>query len=236
MPHAKRIKGDKIMSLSKLTQPLSLKQQAYEGIKNAIIDHTISPGEVLYERKLSEELGISRTPIREAIPLLELEGWVTSIPRKGTLVSSITVKDVEEVIQIRRGLEVLVVELLIPIISEEQISMIEQLYQQQVKLQKENKLFISTDKDFHIFLAELSGNRRLVNLVQTVSDQMRWFGISASYLPNRIEETLKEHSAIIDCLKEKDVDKAKKAVLNHIDLTREAVLASLKNKEGDVSK
>ncbi|AMA72403.1 MULTISPECIES: GntR family transcriptional regulator [Aneurinibacillus] len=221
------------MSLFKVQQPLSLKQQAYEGIKNAIINHIILPGEVLYERSLSENLGISRTPIREAIPLLELEGWVTSIPRKGTFVSTITERDVEEVIQIRRAIEVLVIELLIPIISPNHIQKLEQLYSKQVEEKQDNKSFISTDKDFHIYLAELSGNRRLVQLMQTISDQIRWFGVSALHSPNRTEQTLKEHALIIECLKNKDVEKAKKAVLDHIECTRMAVLSSLKIKKGE---
>ena len=78
------------MSLFIVQQSLSLKQQAYEGIKNAIVLHEILPGSALFERDLSENLKISRTPVREAILLLEMEGWVKSIPRKGTFVSKIT--------------------------------------------------------------------------------------------------------------------------------------------------
>jgi DNA-binding GntR family transcriptional regulator len=221
------------MNLPKLAQPVSLKQQAYQGIKNAIIDQSIAPGEVLYERALSEQLGISRTPIRESIPLLELEGWVTSVPRKGTFVSKITKQDVEEVIQIRRGLEVLVIEVLVPIISDEQIKHLEGIYDSQLNEQQENKRFISVDHDFHMLLAEFSGNKRLTNLMKTVSDQMRWFGVSALNSPNRIKQTLTEHQLIIQCLKERDSERAKKAVLEHIECTREAVMSTLKENEED---
>ena len=66
------------------------------------------------------------------------------------------------------------------------------------------------DKDFHIYLAELSENHRLVNLMSTISDQIRWFGVSALNLPNRKEQTFKEHASIIKCLKNKDVEKRKR--------------------------
>ena len=92
---------------------------------------------------------------------------------------------------------------------------------------KDSGQFISVDKDFHIYLAELSGNHRLVNLMSTISDQIRWFGVSALNLPNRKEQTLKEHAWIIECLKNKEVEKAKEAVLEHIEHTRVAILSSV---------
>jgi DNA-binding GntR family transcriptional regulator len=172
-------------------------------------------------------LGISRTPVRESIPLLEMEGWVKSVPRKGTFVCNISEKDVEEVIQIRRAIESLVVELLIPTISDEEIENIEKLYGMQSQLKQDKNKFISTDKDFHIYLADLSGNVRSSNLMQTLSDQLRWFGVRALNLPGRNEQTLKEHAALIDAIKKRDIEEAKSAVVNHINRTREAILKNL---------
>lgn len=217
-------------SIIKLPPTVSLKLQAYEGIKNAIINHQIQPGEPLYERQLSDNLGISRTPVRESISLLELEGWVKSVPRVGTFVSEITEKNVQDVIQIRRALEVLVIELIIPIITEEQLAQINEIYGTQSTQHKDAGSFIQTDKDFHIFLARLSGNDRLTQLIATISDQMRWFGVSALHLPNRTEQTLQEHARIIECIKNREIVSAKQAVLEHIEHTRNAVLSSLKLK------
>jgi DNA-binding GntR family transcriptional regulator len=216
----------------KLPPTVSLKLQAYEGIKNAIINHDIQPGEALFERTLSDHLGISRTPVRESISLLELEGWVKSVPRVGTFVSGITEKNVEEVIQIRRALEVLVIELIIPNITESQLQKLNEIYGTQTTQHEDVGSFIQTDKDFHIFLAELSGNSRLTQLITTISDQMRWFGVSALHLPNRTEQTLQEHAKIIESIKRKDVETAKKAVLEHIKHTRNAVLSSLAIRKG----
>ncbi|MBO8162133.1 MAG: GntR family transcriptional regulator [Brevibacillus sp.] len=215
------------MAFSKIEQPQLFKQQVYEEIKNAIINHQILPGEPLYERNLSESLGISRTPIREAIQQLELEGWVKSIPRKGTFVNNISEKDVEEVLQLRRAIEGLVMELLIPTITDEQLEKVEQIYFSQSAQREDNKRFIAIDKDFHNYLAELSGNSRVVQLMQTISDQMRWFGIRALNQLGRAEQTLREHEMILTALKKRDLAAAKEAIFTHIEHTRIAVRKSL---------
>ncbi|MFY0542907.1 GntR family transcriptional regulator [Brevibacillus sp. H7] len=212
---------------SKIEQGQSLKETVYEEIKNAIINHSIPPGAPLYERYLSESLGVSRTPVREAIQLLEREGWVYSVPRKGTFVCNISLQNAEEVLQLRKAIESLTMELLIPIITDEQIEKLEQIYGLQSSKKENNKEFISIDKDFHHALAELSGNRRLVQLMQTLSDQMRWIGIRAVLLPGRTEQTLQEHLAILEGLKRRDLEQAKQAVLAHIEHTRNAVITSL---------
>lgn len=221
------------MKFTKVEQPQSFKQHAYEEIKKAIINHVIPPGEVLSERNLSESLGISRTPLREAIHMLELEGWVRSIPRKGVFVAQISERDVEEVLQIRRAIETLVMELLIPAIADEQIERIEEIYLHQSENQKDKQSFIFIDKDFHMYLAELSQNSRLINLMHNLSDQMRWFGIMALNASDRTERTLQEHKSIIEGLKKHNLDQAKQAVFTHIEHTRIAVLTALENKEGD---
>lgn len=225
------------MTLNKVQVAVSLKKQAYESIKNAIIHHTFAQGEALNERDLSEKLGISRTPIRESIPLLELNGWVESIPRKGTFVCHITKQDVEEVIQLRRALEVLAIELAIPVLTDQDIEKIEQIYGKQLA-EKDHFKFISTDRQFHIYLAKLSGNRQLVKLLKTISDKIRWFGMSALNRPNRKDQALQEHGLIIEALKARDLEKTKIAVLNHIDNNRLAVLSSVESnlKGGDTVK
>ncbi|WP_019121309.1 GntR family transcriptional regulator [Brevibacillus massiliensis] len=215
------------MRLGKIHQPRLFKQQAYEEIKNAIINHAILPGEALYERNLSESLGISRTPIREAIQLLEIEGWVKSVPRKGTFVSHILREDVEDVLQLRWAIEGLIMELIIPKITDEQIALAEKVYLQQSEHIADHKTFISIDKDFHNYFAELCGNRRVLSLMQTISDQMRWFGVQALNLPGRNEQTLQEHARILNAVKKRDLAEAKQAIAHHLNQTRVAIMFNL---------
>ena len=215
------------MPFSKIKQTKSLKQIAFEVIKDAIINHEILPGEPLYERYVREKLEISRTPIREAIQLLELEGWVTSVPRKGTFVSNISVEGVEEILQSRRALEVLTIELLIPKITDEQLIQLERILSKQEETKDDKKTFIAIDKEFHQHLATFSGNRRIAQLIETYGDQIRWFGYRAITQSGRVEETLKEHRAIFEGLKARDLGRAKQAVLDHMEQTRLAIISGI---------
>ena len=217
------------MPFSKIKQSQSLKHIAFEVIKNAIINHDILPGEPLYERYLSEKLEISRTPVREALQLLELEGWVTSVPRKGTFVSNISIADVEEIFQVRRALEILIVELLVPKITDEQLAILEGILDMQVKMQDDKKTFIAIDKDFHAHLAQFTGNRRIVQLIETYGDQMSWFGYRAITQSGRIEAALKEHEAIYEGLKARNLERAKQAVVDHMEKTRLAILSTIQS-------
>jgi len=214
------------MVFSKIKHPKSFTQIAYNEIKKAIIDHTVAPGETLFERDLSDRLGISRTPIREAIHQLEIEGWLHSVPRKGIYIKDISKEEVEEVLQLRKANEMLVVELAIPNMTEQIIENINDICVSQQK-EKGNRSFITVDHTFHIYLAEISGNKRLMQLMQTLSDQIHWFGVQALYSKGRTESILTEHGTIFQALKERDVDKAKLAVADHIEKTRKAILESL---------
>jgi DNA-binding GntR family transcriptional regulator len=217
------------MELTKIEQPQSFRQHAYDEIKNAIINHVIVQGEVLYERNLSEKLGISRTPLRAALQMLEVEGWLKAVPRKGVFISSIQEKDVDEVLHLRRANESLVMELIIPRITDQDIEKLEQIYIRQKEQEDQNQTFIMVDKDFHMFLTELAGNDRLTQLIHNLSDLMRWFGIVALKSADRKVKTLEEHRVIIDGLRKRDVELAKKAVTDHIEHTRMAVLEVLRH-------
>jgi DNA-binding GntR family transcriptional regulator len=221
--------GEPWMELTKIEQPQSFRQHAYDEIKNAIINHVIVQGEVLYERNLSEKLGISRTPLRAALQMLEVEGWLKAVPRKGVFISSILEKDVDEVLHLRRANESLVMELIIPRITDQDIEKLEQIYIRQKEQEDQNQTFIMVDKDFHMFLTELAGNNRLTQLMHNLSDLMRWFGIVALKSADRKVRTLEEHRVIIDGLRKRDVELAKKAVTDHIEHTRMAVLEALRH-------
>ncbi len=154
-----------ILTLNKLNKAVSYKMRVYEELKSAIINEKLKPGEVLNERKIAEELGISRTPVREAIQMLENEGWVNTEPWKGSYVVNITNQDVEEIFQLRRTLESLVIELIVPKIGELEINKIEELINKQSRYCKEYNAenFIYKDRDFHMYLVHLTNNKRLKN-------------------------------------------------------------------------
>ena len=133
------------MSFLKAEQPQLFKDHAYKEIKKGIIQHTVEPGSMLYERSLSESLGISRTPLKLALQQLELEGWIQSIPRKGILVKTINRHDVDDVFQLRKANEVLAIELLIPLLDNETIDKIEKVDKQLSDIKEDPIKFMYSD-------------------------------------------------------------------------------------------
>ncbi|MBB4825457.1 DNA-binding GntR family transcriptional regulator [Sporosarcina luteola] len=215
------------MELSKLTQPELFKDQAYREIKKAIISFAIEPGAMLSERSLSDSLGISRTPLKLALQQLEVEGWVTSMPRKGIFVKDITETDVREVFELRRANEVLVVELLIPRLDDKTLDRIEQLSKEITNEQHDALKVVQLDSEFHLYLAELSQNRRLHQLIENLTDHFQWFGMAALKAGKSLEEINQEHGSIILALKMRNPAQAKKAVLVHLDNTYRSISKNL---------
>ncbi len=108
---------ERTFQLHRVTGPVSLKDKAYHAIKAAILSLKLKPGDPLVESDLAQQLGISKTPVRDALLELEREGFVTKVPFKGTYVTEITLKDVREVFQVRAVLEGLAARLAAPLFS-----------------------------------------------------------------------------------------------------------------------
>jgi len=217
------------MSFLKAEQPQLFKDHAYIEIKKGIIQHKVEPGSMLYERSLSESLGISRTPLKLALQQLELEGWVRSVPRKGILVKTINKRDVDEVFQLRKANEVLAIELLIPLLTNETIHKIEKVDQQLSDSKEDPLKFVYYDSSFHLFLVELSQNRRLYQLIENLTDHFNWYGFAAIKAGKSLDEVYYEHKLIIEGLKARNIRQTTDAILNHIDNTYRTIIANLKN-------
>ncbi|TCP21715.1 DNA-binding GntR family transcriptional regulator [Scopulibacillus darangshiensis] len=215
------------MNFLKAEQPQLFKDHAYKEIKQGIIQHKIEPGSMLYERSLSESLGISRTPLKLALQQLELEGWIQSVPRKGILVKNINRHDVDEVFQLRKANEVLVIELLIPLLDDETFYKIEKMDKQLFDLKEDPLKFIYHDSSFHLFLAELSQNHRLYQLIQNLTDHFNWYGFAALKAGKSIDEIYYEHNLIIEGLKARNLHQTTDAVLSHIDNTYKTLIVDL---------
>ncbi len=143
--------------------PMPLKMQTHSILKEAIINGSLKDNEMLTEKRAYEQFGISRTPFREAVQMLEMEGWVYTIPYKGTYVSPITIRDIEEVFELRMILEGAVVRKIAKRMEEATIDRLESIVSQMkvnADEQSQNE-FLGLDRDFHDVLYEASDNRRL---------------------------------------------------------------------------
>lgn len=189
----------------------------YQKIKSAILNEMYEPNQILNERKLAEEFQISRTPVREALKILEGEGWVKIIPWKGAIVNQITQKEIDEIFQIRLIIEPAIIELLQNKIDYKKRIFLDRLYENQKKAESK-KEFILADRVFHMTFVEWTENLQLIEMVKDLNDRIYMVGHKAinSKDSKREKESLEEHYKIIQALKNNDIMLAKNFMIAHI--------------------
>ena len=189
----------------------------YQKIKSAILNEMYEPNQILNERKLAEEFQISRTPVREALKILEGEGWVKIIPWKGAIANQITQKEIDEIFQIRLIIEPAIIELLQNKIDYKKRIYLDRLYENQKKAESK-KEFILADRVFHMTFVEWTENLQLIEMVKDLNDRIYMVGHKAinSKDSKREKESLEEHYKIIQALKNNDIMLAKNFMIAHI--------------------
>lgn len=207
-----------------LEKQLPYKHKVYEILKKAILSGHLAPGDVLNERKLSEELGISRTPVREALQMLAQDGWLQIETYKGAVVREFDWRYMMETARIRSALEACAVEDAAPNITDEDLLRLEEIQEEQRKMVEnfDVQAFIILDRRFHTYIYELSGNQQLLRLLENYYDIFRFLGTQAVMnSEERRLTTLAEHQAILDALKRSDTTGAVQAMKNHMFHTEE---------------
>jgi DNA-binding GntR family transcriptional regulator len=206
-----------------------LRELVFESLREAILSGQLRPGERLMEIQLAEEMGVSRTPVREAIRKLELEGSVVMIPRKGAYVSGLSLKDIADVFEIRGALEGLAAELASDRITDEEL---EELERYLVKIAEEiengdlNKV-VQTDTDFHSLLYQASRNGRLTQIINNLREQIQRFRTTSLSYPGRMKNALEEHRKIVEAIASRDGDLARKLAQEHIENAENSMMSML---------
>ncbi len=195
-----------------------LGQKIFQKIRQDIIAGRYSRNEELKELLIAAEMGVSRTPVREALRQLEREGLVAIIPNKGTYVVGITTQDMKDIYDIRAALEGLCVRQAVAVATAEQIEALEEiLYLAEYHLKKGHKKQVAElCGKFHEILYEAGGNRMLKRVLHNYYlylDQARMFLFT---IPDRIWEVIGEHWQILEAVKEQNGEKAELAVSRHI--------------------
>jgi len=214
--------------MEKIETGKALRDIAFEAIKKAILNYELLPGQAIYERDLSEKLGISRTPIRESLSLLEREKWIISKPRVGTFINEMTEENVKEVMEIRMIFDRFSLEKVCGNITLEQIKILEDYIKEQEKNKANLQKFIQLDQEFHSQIVLFAKNERIEKWFEEISDQIRWFGLKAITKKSRIEETISEHKEIIKALKSQDINKVLIASNIHVRNTKNVIINQLK--------
>ena len=220
----------------RMDEDLPLRDVVFNTLRQAILKGELKPGERLMEIQLANKLGVSRTPVREAIRKLELEGLVLMIPRKGAEVAEITRQDMEDVLEVRTALEELAVKDACDHITDAQLSELKKASNEFKKALLEGKDLVTcadADMHFHDVILSATNNRRLIQMLNNLSEQM--YRYRMEYLKDeRTHKTLiEEHDAIRRALKKHDKVKAGAAIRVHIDNQKRSILESLTEKEED---
>jgi DNA-binding GntR family transcriptional regulator len=208
---------------------LSLVNQAYQQLKRIILEHQVPLGGKLNEGELAAALGISRTPVREAINRLEKEGLVEILPQRGAFVVQFSEKDIYELFLIRENLEGLSAYLASEKINEKDLSKLEDCVQGFNKpfSEKDIQRYTKEDFKFHQTIVNLSGAQRLINLITTLYDHIRIFRLTTVGLSDRMKTSIEEHRRIIEALRKKDPDESEKRMRQHIRHVRDGVMGNI---------
>jgi DNA-binding GntR family transcriptional regulator len=206
-----------------------LNQRVYQRLQDMLLRGDIPPGAQLDERELAEQLGVSRTPLREAIVHLVREGMVEHRPYRGNFVRTFTAKQVNDLYQVRMALESLAVRLAVPKLSDEDIDYIGAILDevQQALAQGNMNAYSNADRRFHEFIARCTGNEFLIDSLNRLGAQIQMVRAFANRDPQVTTRTAKERPLILSALKRRDADAAARLMEEHIDGVRRAVIAQM---------
>lgn len=208
-------------------QETNASQTAYRSIRANILAQTYPPGSQLREVHISKELGLTRTPVREAIIRLESEGLVCTYPHRGAFVAQLTLKEVEDLFDVREALEIKAAELAIRKANREQLDAIRSA------LEQHGTLIAASDDggyqipvlDFHEVLIKLSHNRELINIWENMRSKIKLARVTSAMLSQRYIKAHEEHRQILAHISAGETQSVRELLVKHIAKARNNVFA-----------
>lgn len=196
----------------------SLSQRVYASLKEAILNLSLRPGAILRKGEVCEALGVSRSPVAEAVARLATEALVDVVPQAGTFVARLSMEEVREGAFLRDALELAAVEIVARDVTEDQIVQLRRNLRLQQALVADGDVdgFYAADAQFHELILTFTGHRRLAGLSRTA-----WVHVDRARRlllpqPGRVGETLEEHRAILSALEARDPEGARAATRHHL--------------------
>lgn len=207
----------------------SAKERVYQSLKDDIVRGVLDMGAMLNEGQLASKYGVSKGPVREALVLLCQEGLVEAVPRVGYRTSRVTVKDVDDIFDLRKIVEGAAAERAATLITDEALQRLENLFISFEPGDRESYLrFLEENTVFHRSIAEASGNSRLAEVVYRLLEQMQRLVILRLDLSASSEEMLEEHRQILGALRQHDPVLARDLMVRSIANTHHAALHSIR--------
>ena len=216
-----------------MNEYLPLRDVVFNTLRQAILKGELEPGERLMEIQLAERLGVSRTPIREAIRKLELEGLVLMIPRKGAEVADITEKSLRDVLEVRKALEELAVQLACEKITQEELEELEKAgenFKKVLNRSKDITEVAEADVRFHDVIYMATDNQKLIHLLNKLREQMYRYRVEYLKNPDVHEQLIQEHEEIVYHIKRREKAEATAVTCQHIDNQVSAVTDKIRTK------
>jgi DNA-binding GntR family transcriptional regulator len=194
-------------------------EATYLGLRQAIYQGAIPEGTVLRERELASALGVSRTPIRESLARLEAEGIVVAIPHGGVVVAEVSPQDVEEIYELRAGIEGMAARLAAQRASDAELAALGEVLQEMTVLARDGQLesLPPLAARFHRLLYEAARNRRLQALAVNCYEAVQRVKRSSLMRPGRAGQALEEHRRILAALRRRDPEAAERAAREHLE-------------------
>jgi DNA-binding GntR family transcriptional regulator len=207
-----------------------LREIIFNTIREAIIIGELKPGERLMEVQLAEKMGVSRTPVREAIRKLELEGLVEMLPRKGARVANLSEKDIMDVLEVRSTLDGLASSLSALRITDDEIKELKHILAQFITCVEKNNLqgSIKKDVEFHDVIYRSSRNDKLIQISNNLREQVQRYRVIYIKDYSSSSDLVKEHSEILDAISRRDPDAAMRIAQLHIKKQEESIIRSVK--------
>lgn len=210
-----------------------LREVIFNTLREAIIVGELKPGERLMEVQLADKMGVSRTPVREAIRKLELEGLVEMLPRKGAHVADLSVKDIMDVLEVRATLDGLASSLSASRITDDEIKELRHHLSQFINYVEKDNLqgSIKKDVEFHDIIYCSSRNDKLIQISNNLREQIQRFRVIYIKDHGSSRELIKEHTEICDAISRRDPVAAMELAQKHIKNQEETIISSIKKNQ-----
>jgi DNA-binding GntR family transcriptional regulator len=213
-------------NMNKIERPGTLQALAYDRIKGLMIAGELDFDSIYSTNQFAEILGVSRTPVREALLQLSAEGLLTSMQGRGFKIKKFSENRIKEFFETRQMIESYIIEQLVDSSIELNLSELDEIMIQMKNCADKDDIygFLETDKAFHMNLIRRYGNRFLTSIMENIRDLIAIFGQKALASPGRIHEVIKEHQEIIQALKQKNKQEAAESMKYHLAATEKSLV------------
>ena len=218
------------MGLNKINKPEPLAKMALNALRNSILANELTTDKVYNEKSLAETLGISRTPVREALLELSSKRLIKFLPQKGVVINTFSNKEIEDVFEIRTALESFSISKVCLNYKTMNTSLLKKslVNQKNAAGLKDYTAFMGADRSFHLGFSKLTGNNYLMDMMKDIRDIMHLMGFRALGVKGRMQKVVKEHECLLKAVEKGNISDALEQIECHLEASKEAVKEIIK--------